>query len=185
MTWKVAIYHGHIDTIKNGIRRLRLPVDYYRPTIIRPRTVGKGIFYVRQPLYYNYFFLRPRVEMDIEELQELLPISFVMFRERRRINGNGHKCEVDYVAELPDDQVEAIRRYTQEISESYRARFEGDQFANANVGADVVLVEGAFAGHFGKIIGPASNGQIWIEIIIFDGRPTRFKVNIAYVELVQ
>lgn len=157
---------------------MRLPLTYYRPTIVRPISYGRRTYYLKEPLYYNYLFLRVHQSLEPEMIQNLLPIRFVVFRPR------GKRLEIGYIVEVPDEEVQRIRGRSHEISEDYCSRFKGRDFGEQHKGRDVVITGGAFAGSFGKITGPASAGQVWLDLKIFNRR-TRCMIGVDSVELIK
>jgi len=169
MSWKLATYSGAYDKMTAEIRRLRLPLDCYRPTIIKPRSDGSRVLYVTEPLYYNYLFVRLMRHCDVEEIQEVIPLRFVVLG--------------DYQAEVSDFEVELIRSQARRLSEDYRLQFDGAEFGRRHKGDDVVITAGALAGMYAEIIGPASAGHVYVELKSW--QKLRCKLKGEHLELIR
>ncbi|MCK9568872.1 hypothetical protein M0R72_08025 [Candidatus Pacearchaeota archaeon] len=173
----LCVHHGKFEEVGRQIARRKLTLDYYRPTVSVPVSIGDKIEWRQEPAFDHYLFVSTRIPKTTIDLSlptlidyiDRLPLSPVIF-------GN-------WIANITDEKLAEIQKGIEGMNATSKLRANAGDFAAAYIDKTVMITSGAFGGTFGQVLGAAGAGMIAIEIALFD-QATRCKVRMADVELV-
>jgi transcription antitermination factor NusG len=163
--------HKEREYIFDTIKREGFDIKPYCP-MVRASATSRGLVRIgKKPLLFNYMFWR----YDLEEYPHELLVAYLPFRMVRF----GGKPRF-----ITSKELSRVKRMVKSQESKFDKMRDDVDFLRKFIGSNVLVRDGVFTGLMGKVIDARRQGQLIIELLVFN-RPIGCEVSVEYVEFVR